>query len=188
MPEGEATPNQNANGEGSAQSQGPSMDDFNALKAELDNWKANARKHETRARENADAAKRLKDLETSKLSDQEKAIKEAVDAAQNSWRSEMNTKLVTTEFRAKALPRFGGDEAKLNAIMPGLNVSAFLDDEGNPNSKAIDDFLDGFAPKPTAPQGFDFGQGARGNGEGNAQSLAGDDMSKNILRLAGFNV
>lgn len=179
--------NSNTSGEGSAQNQGPSMDDFNALKAQLEDWKSQARKHETRARENSDAAKRLKDLENSKLPEQDKAIAEAVGAAEAKWRNEMNTKLVTTEFKAKALPRFG-DEAKLNAIMPGLNVSAFLDEDGNPNSKAIDDFLDGIAPKPTEPQGFDFGQGARGNGQGNATSLASDDLTKQVMRLTGFNV
>lgn len=158
---------------------------LSAKDTELDTWKTNSRKHETRARENADAAKRLADLENNKLSDQEKAIKTALSEAESKWRSEMGQKLTFTELKSKAVAKLGED--KFGKIANGLNVNAFMDDEGNPNSQAIDDFLDGLAPAESNSSNqnvFDFGQGAQGQ----ATSLATDDLTKQVLGMVGFKV
>lgn len=158
--------------------------DFAAAQQEIETWKTNSRKHEGRARENSDAAKRLKELEDSKGTDTEKAIRAAVSEAEAKWRTETNTKLAMTTLKTKGAAKLGD---KFGKILPGINVNAFLDEDGNTNEQAIDDFLDGLAPEQPRSQGFDFGQGPRGDGQGSA-SLAGDGLTKEVARLAGIKI
>lgn len=150
------------------------------LQVELDKWKAEARKHEDRAKANAKAAKELETLKASQMSDTEKAISDAVSKAKNEWKTETGTKLALTEFKAKASSRM--DEAKINALLPGLNVSVFLNDEGEPNSEAIDSFLNTFVPPKSSST--NFGQGAQGTGgQGSAVPLNSDDLTQAVFNL-----
>lgn len=178
MPEGD--PSINPESDPTANPEGdPAKEPTVDLEAELAKWKADARKHEARARENAKALKELETLKQSQMSETERAISEAVSKARKDWQTEASAKLALTEFKAKASGRFAED--KLDLVMSSLNVSAFLDDDGEPNSKAIDDFLDGIAPAKGATT--DFGQGARGNGMGNATPLNSDALAEAVNNL-----
>ncbi len=148
------------------------------LEAELNKWKAEARKHETRAKENAKAVKELEALKASQMSETEKAIAEAVNKAKNDWKMESGSKLALTEFKAKASSRL--EASKIDALLSGLNVNAFLDEEGEPNSVAIDAFLETFAPPPKSTS-TNFGQGAVGGGS--AIPLNSDDLTQAVFNL-----
>lgn len=58
------------------------------LQAELDKWKAMARKHEEQAKKNADAAKKLSELEDAKKSEIEKATEKAAEAEKRAEKAE----------------------------------------------------------------------------------------------------
>lgn len=174
---------QNSNGSNDESAQTPPANqDTTDWKAELDKWKADSRKHERNSRT---LAKELDDLKKASMTDQQKAIAEAVDEAKKGWNTEMGSNLALTEFKAKAETMLGKD--KVTALLPTLKVDAFLNDDGQPDSDAIDNFLETIAP-PKQTNTFDFGQGARGNGQGNAQSLADDPFAKEIFKLSGFDV
>lgn len=151
------------------------------LNAELAKWKSESRKHETRAKENAKAAKELADLKASMMSEQEKAIANAVAEAQKGWKTEQGTKLAQAEFRALAAGRM--DDERLGTLISGLNLSNFLNADGDPDADAIGSFLDGVAPKS---QTLDLGQGSRGNGNGNATPLNSDDLTKSVMHALGI--
>ena len=146
------------------------------LEVELNKWKAEARKHEDRAKANAKAAKELETLKASQMTDTDKAINDALAKAKNEWKMESGSKLALTEFKAKASSRM--EVQKIDALLSGLNVSAFLDEDGEPNSVAIDSFLDTFAPPKSSST--NFGQGAQGTALPlNSDSLT--DMVKSMF-------
>lgn len=72
------------------------------LSAELAKWKEQARKNEARAKENADAAKRLADIEAANATDLEKAVKAARDEGRAEVTTASNARLVSAEARALA--------------------------------------------------------------------------------------
>lgn len=59
------------------------------MQAEVDKWKAMARKHESQAKANADAAKKLKEIEDADKSDLEKANSAATEAAKRAEEAEL---------------------------------------------------------------------------------------------------
>lgn len=65
-------------------------------------WKAEARKWEQRAKENTAAAKKLAELEAAQATEQEKAVKAAVDEAVKAERQRSNSVLISAEARALA--------------------------------------------------------------------------------------
>lgn len=64
-------------------------DDGKDHKAEAEKWKALARKHESQAKANADAAKKLKDLEDADKSESEKAAAKVADAEKRAQEAEL---------------------------------------------------------------------------------------------------
>src|SRR5688500_13895 len=95
-------------------------DDRKDNAAEVEKWKALARKHEKNAKANADAAKRLQEIEDEKKSETErtaervaKAEKDAADAVRESARLRVALKKGLTETQAKRL--VGDTEEDLEA-------------------------------------------------------------------------
>lgn len=146
----------------------PDTGDSTDWKAEAEKFKAIARKHEDRAKTNAQAIKELDQLKAASMSDLEKAVAEAKAAARTETLREVGGALAAAEIRAKAAGRLT-DEQVANLI-EGLNLAAFIDDEGQVDPAKVAKFVDGIAPQPTEAEAptrsfLDLGQGARGGRE-----------------------
>ncbi len=127
-------------------------------KAEAEKWKVQARKHEERAKANATAAKELDQFRQASMSEQEKAIETARAEARAEAVTAMGRRLVDAEVRAAAKGRI----ADVDALLDGLDRARFLGEDGEPDVKAINGWVDRLAPKKAVP---DLGQGARPNGD-----------------------
>ena len=141
-------------------------------------WKAEARKHESRSKK---AAKDIEDLQAklaehadAAKSEQDKAIdalrKEAADAARAEVSQDFRTRILRAEIRAQAAGKFANPA--LAAKLLDLNADeVFTDDE--PDTKAIGTAIDDFlkaeenaglranaAPPPLVKGGADAGKGS----------------------------
>lgn len=157
-------------------------------KAEAEKWKTQARKHEERAKSNSTAVKELEDLRKQAMTDQERAVAEAKAAGRAELMVEMGAKLVAAEFRAAATGRI--DDGALAVLMARLDLRQFINDDGDPDPKAIGEFIDGIAPKQADPDTStstfpDLGQGARG-GDRAHMALNGDPLEKSLTTLLGI--
>lgn len=85
-------------------------------KAEADKFKALHRKQEERAKANADAAKRLAEIEEANATDLEKAVKAARDEGRSEVLTAANSRLINAEARAAA--------AELRFKNPALAIKA----------------------------------------------------------------
>lgn len=101
--------------------------------AEVEKWKALARKHEDRAKENANAAKELDKLRAAQMSETERAVAEAKAAGRAEALAESGKRLAAAEFRAAAAAA-GLDVA---AVIDLVDTARFITDTGEPDSKAI---------------------------------------------------
>ena len=143
-----------------------------SLQAEVDKWRAQARKHEDRAKANAAAAKELEQVKASSMTEQEKAVAEAVAAARAETLADVGGKIARAEIKAAAAGRL--PSASLDVLLDGLNLAAFLNDEGDVDAEKVTTFLDGIAPAQQDEElkpgdllaGLDLGQGARGKTPG----------------------
>lgn len=139
-------------------------------------WKAQARKHEGRARAkdgalSAEDAKALRDeleqLRTASLSDAEKAQADAIEAARVAGRDEARAELMPVLAEAKvrgyASTVLSGD--KLEKFVATVNVAAFRDADGDVDGVALVEHLTLMYGEPApgkAPETYpDFGQGSR---------------------------
>ena len=132
------------------------------LVAEVEKWKAQARKHEERAKANAAAAKERDELRRSAMSEQEQAVAQAVDQARADTLRQVGGQLVAAEIRAAA----AGRSTDLDALVEGIDPTKFLDDTGQVDRDAVKAWVDRIAPaqqqdtlKPTGLEVFDIGQG-----------------------------
>lgn len=144
---------------------GSDANDSNAdTAAEIEKWKALSKKHEARAAANAAAAKELEQFKQQSMTDTEKAV----EAARNEGRSEgaksASERIARAEIRAAA----AGRNVDVTALLEGVDAKRFLDDDGEPDTKAITAWMDRIAPvgdspkpKPRVPTGArDAGTGA----------------------------
>jgi len=92
---------------------------------EATKWKALARKHEKQAKVNA---AELDKLRKAGLSDQEKAVEDAREAARAEARTEFGAKLAAAELKAAGVPR---------DIVEDLDLSRFLDDQGEVDTDKV---------------------------------------------------
>jgi hypothetical protein len=133
--------------------------------AELERWKADARKHEDRAKQNADAAKRLRDLERSSMDETQKAVATAKDEAEAAAAKRWGQQLVNAEVKAAAAHLTPDQQA---AIAEAIDPSRFLTADGEVDTAAIETWVGRAYPAPVddgeqRPPGFpDVAQGARG--------------------------
>jgi hypothetical protein len=124
--------------------------------AEADKWKALARKHEDRAKENGAAARELEKLRESSLSEAEKAVAEAEKRGRTAALTEVATRLAAAEIRA-ALTGVVADPA---VVVDDLNLAKFVTADGDVDAKAVTALKDRYAaliPK----QAPDLKQGTR---------------------------
>lgn len=142
------------------------------LAAEVEKWKAAARKHEDRAKANAAAAKELETVRAASMTEQERAVAEAVAQSRASTLAEVGSHLAAAEVRIVAAGRL--DDSQLGTLLDGIDLTKFLHEDGTVDAEKVTSFVDGIAPKPTEPSGFtpvDLGQGARGGPALNSDPL-----------------
>lgn len=127
-----------------------------------------SRKWEKRAKDNAAAKTELEELRKKSMTDQERAVAEAVEAAKAEARRDAASKLVSAEVRAAAAQRLTGDQAA--ALAESLDPAKFVTDDGDVDSDAVKAFVAAITPEPStndgAPPPPDLGQGRRGSGAG----------------------
>lgn len=131
--------------------------------AEIEKWKALARKNEERAKANAGAAKELEKLRETMMSDQERAIAEARAAGRAETLAEVSAELVAASITATAAGRLGPEQ--ISKLVANVNPLNFLGDDGRVSAELVAEFVDGIAPtpnEPAAPAPLDLGQGTRG--------------------------
>lgn len=147
--------------------------------AELEKWKAQARKHEERAKANAKAASELEQLRRQSMTDLEKAVDEAKAAGRAEALREIGGERVADAVRVAA----AGRPVDVDALLEGLDRARFLTEEGQPDTAAITAWVDKVAPKgEERPPGFpDLGQGARTS----ALPLNGDPLTQALARMVG---
>lgn len=123
------------------------------LEAEVEKWKALAKKHEDRAKGNAAKAREL-----------EEAL------------VEVGSRLVDAEFRVVT----AGRGLDVDALLDGLDRSKFLTDTGEPDGDAVKSWVDRIMPASTEPQAplsaIDLGQG-----NASTPALGDDDAFAQIL-------
>lgn len=123
--------------------------------AEAAKWKALSRKHEERAKANADAAAELEKVRNESKTDAEKAIESARAEGRTEALKEVTNRLVDAEFRIAA----AGKPVNIDALMDGLDRSRFVNDENEVDTEKVVKFIEGLTPAQKA----NLGQGARGN-------------------------
>lgn len=126
-------------------------------------WKAEARKWETRAKANSKAAEDLEKLKAASMSEQEKAVAQARKEGEQAALVTAGKRLAAAEFRA-AVASKGlnlGEAAEL------IDTTRFVDDKGDVDEQAIKQAVAKLAkvltPKgPPPSSGGDFGGGNGG--------------------------
>jgi len=144
-------------------------------------WRDKAQKHERRAsayhtavggktadevRAELEAAATLRQ---SQLSDAERQLEEARNAARQEAAAQFGNKLVAAEFKA-ALAHVDGE--RRDQIIAGLNLSAYLTDNGDVDTDKVSSYAAAIAPavKDTGNDRHDFGAGRRGNGSSSTKT------------------
>jgi hypothetical protein len=139
-------------------------------------WKAEARKWESRAKENTAAAKAAEKARLDAMSESERAIEEARQSARTEAAAEFGKRLARTEFDALA-GRRNADFDTATAL-EYVDLAKFLDENGEPDSKAIKAAVERLVPEPTnGSPSFDGGT--------RTSAPAPRDMSQIIRKAAG---
>lgn len=128
------------------------------LAAEVAKWQALARKHEDRAKANANAAKELDEVRKAAMTDQDKAVAEAREQARVETLKAVGFRVVDAEVRAAA----AGRNVDVDALLEGMDRSRFLTDDGDVDREALSKWVDRITPAvDDGIQKVDLGQGAR---------------------------
>ena len=146
-----------------------------AADAEAAKWKALARKHEAQAKANADAAKRLAEIEAANQSDTEKAVKEAEQRGRSAATAELAQRLAAAEVKA-ALTGVVPDPG---SIVEDLNLAKYVTDTGDVDQEAVTALrtkYEAFATK-AAPPAPDLKQGAQGNAPGGKSQVTRAELA-----------
>lgn len=151
---------------------------------EIAKWRDLARKHEERAKSNAQAVKELEELRKTTMTDQEKAAAQARLEGRTEALREIGTKLVDAEVRAAA----AGRNVDVDALLEGLDRSRFIDENGDADQKSIGSWVDRIAPPPDEsagqPPAFDLGQGHRPDP---STALNGDPLLRDLKAHLGIS-
>jgi hypothetical protein len=145
---------------------------------EAEKWKQLARKHEERAKANAQAAAELEELKRSMLSDTERAIEQAKAEARQATVAEYAGRLLD----AKLETLLNGKTLTANAIL-AFDKSAFIQADGTVNDDAMRAWVDSNTATPATPAFPDLGQGTRGN----APALNSDPLLADLKAKLGIN-
>ena len=155
------------------------------LAAEVEKWKAQARKNEERAKANAGAAKELEALRATTMSEQEKAVAAARDEGRAEALREAAVDLVDAALTAKAAGRLTAEQ--LEALTSNLDRTKFIGEDGRVAHDLVETFVNGIAPAlqeqhpTTPPPPLDLGQGPRGA----PLALNSDALSNALSRAVG---
>lgn len=149
-------------------------------KAEAEKWQVLARKHEERAKANADKAKGYDELKRSQMTEQEKAVQSARDEARTEALRESAPRLVSAEFRAAAAGRLTSDQVA--ELIEDLDLSKYLTDSGEVDIERVAKKVAALAPAAEGRAFPDLGQGRRGG-----TSSQPGDMNSVIRRAAGYS-
>lgn len=154
-------------------------------KAEAEKAKALQRKWEDRAKQNSNAAKELEDLRKQSMTEQERAVAEAVAQARTQTLAEVGSHLAAAEVRVAAAGRL--DDDQLNTLIDSIDLPRFLNEDGTVDTGKVKALVDGIAPAATdqAPpdpfKGLDLGQGSRTP----AVALNSDELLKAVMDKVG---
>ena len=116
-------------------------------------WKAMSRKNEKAHKEALD---RIRELEQQNESDQQKAVREAADAARSEVLKQVGAERVADAVRVAA----AGRDTDIDSLVEALDATKFLDDGGNPDRARINEWVNKITPERTSGNPFpDVGQG-----------------------------
>ncbi len=148
--------------------------DPEALARELDKWKQQSRKHEERAKANANAAKQLDEIRKQQMDDTERAVADARVEAQAEAAKHWGGRTVIAEIRAAAKDR----NVDVDALAEGIDPTRFIVD-GEVDNDAISAWVDRLAPLASeAPRPVTLGQGARP--DASAMALNGNPLLESL--------
>lgn len=174
----EATPDTGTDPAVEPEATEPAQPDVEQLQAEIDKWKSLARKHEDKSKANAKAQQELERLRQESMTEQERAVEAARQQARSEVLAELGQARVGDAFRIAA----AGREIDVDTLLEGVDLSKFLDEDGNPDTVKVGDWVERVAPVPepsTTPKVPDLGQGARPTPPGlNSSQLQKDLMAK----------
>lgn len=123
------------------------------LQAKLDEVTKEARKWETRSKENHQAKTELEKQRQAAMTDAERAVAEAEAKGRTAAASEFGKRLATSEIRAQAADA----QADLAGVFDYLDLSRFVGEDGEPDDKAIKAFVAGLPKKDPGTPSFDGG-------------------------------
>lgn len=151
-PEASAAPAQEQpkSGEQAPSANPPTVEE---LQTKLDEVTKEARKWETRSKENHQAKTELEKQRQASMTEAERAIEEARTAARQEAATTYGKRLATSEIRATAADA-GAD---LAGVFDYLDLGRFVGEDGEPDTKAIKTFVDGLPKKDSGPPSFDGG-------------------------------
>jgi hypothetical protein len=147
---------------------GPEQD-LTYWQKEAEKWKGLSRKHEDKWKT---LDKEVSTLKEASMSDAEKALTDARKEGEKSGRQAATDRLVKAELKAMAATK-GATLPDLDA----LNLSKFADEDGEPDEKAIEKFVDSLGSGSKFPNGGDLGIG-RQSGGGKRQWTRADLQGK----------
>lgn len=137
--------------EATTEPQGDDGDQGNEPKID---WRAEARKWESRAKENQRAAREYERLQKASQTEAERAVAEAEERGRTAAASEFGRRLARERFTAQAArrnPEF--DSAALDLI----DLSRFVGDDGEPDDKAIGEAVARLVPEAAGAPSYDGG-------------------------------
>jgi hypothetical protein len=150
---------------------------------EAEKYRELAKSWEKRSKGNSEAARELKALRESSMTEQEKAVEQAREAARTETLREIGTHLVTAEFRAQAAGRLTPEQVA--ELVEDLDMTKYLTESGEVDAERVAKKVDALAPKPTetsAPTWPDLGQGAR---DSSTLALNDDGLTRALAAKVG---
>ena len=126
------------------------------LQAKIEELTTHSRKWEARAKENSGAAKAAEQARLDAMTESERAIEQAKQSARAEAATEYGKRLARTEFDAIAGRRNADFDTA--AALEFVDLSRFLDENGEPDAKAIKAAVERLVPaSDPGPAGFDGG-------------------------------
>lgn len=133
--------------------------DDQPTEADATDWKAEARKWEERAKENRKAAAELERQRQASMTEAEKAVAEAESRGRQTAAQEFAQRLARSDFLTAAARRNPTYDAA--AILDDLNLSRYVGEDGEPDTKAIAKAVERLIPvgssEPERPTSLDLG-------------------------------
>jgi hypothetical protein len=145
-------------------------------RAEADKWKALARKHEEKAKVNAEKAKGYDELKQSHMTEQEKAVEQAKAEARAEVLRETAPERVRLAFEAIAGSRMTAEQ--IEEFLEDVDTSKYLTETGAVDRERVGKKVDALAPKQQDDDKRDLfpdlGQGVRATAAASSDPRAAD--------------